>query len=93
MSWRGTSTMDQKRYFVEEYLNRKLSITKLCEDFGISRQTAHKYIIHFCQIVYSKILLKVHHLLQSDCHNLPLKRNFLKACIQHQHSKQSHIGN
>ena len=47
MSWSVKTMLEQKRNFIKEYLRRKLSISELSEDFGISRVTAHKTIKRF----------------------------------------------
>ena len=50
MPWSETSTMDQKTQFIADYLREALSVTELCELYGISRKTGYKWIdrcIHF----------------------------------------------
>ncbi len=37
--------MDQKTQFIADYLRRRLSITELCEFYGISRKTGYKVIV------------------------------------------------
>jgi putative transposase len=44
MPWSQTSPMDQKTQFIADYLRETLSVTELCDDFGISRKTAYKWI-------------------------------------------------
>lgn len=44
MPWSETSTMDQKIQFIADYLREVLSITELCELYGISRKTGYKWI-------------------------------------------------
>ena len=44
MPWSQTSPMDQKTQFIADYLREVLSITELCELYGISRKTAYKWI-------------------------------------------------
>lgn len=44
MPWKLTSVMDQKMQFIAEYLRGEEPVTVLCERFGISRQTAYKWI-------------------------------------------------
>src|ERR1044071_2975291 len=36
--------MDQKTQFIADYLRKRLSITDLCELYGISRKTGYKFI-------------------------------------------------
>ncbi len=44
MPWRETSPMDQKTQFIADYLRESLSITELCELYGISRKSGYKWI-------------------------------------------------
>jgi transposase len=44
MPWSQTTPMDQKTQFVADYLRKRLSITELCELYGISRKTGYKFI-------------------------------------------------
>ena len=44
MPWRETSPMDQKTQFMADYLRDSLSITELCELYGISRKSGYKWI-------------------------------------------------
>ena len=40
MPWDQTSTMDQKRLFIADYLCRSFTITDLGQRYGVSRPTA-----------------------------------------------------
>ena len=44
MPWSQLSPMDQKTQFIADYLRRSLSLTELCEHYGISRRTGYKWI-------------------------------------------------
>jgi putative transposase len=44
MPWSQTSPMDQKTQFIAAYLRDRLSVTELCELYGISRKTGYKWI-------------------------------------------------
>ena len=44
MPWSQTSSMDQKTQFIADYLREVLSITELCDLYGISRKTAYQVI-------------------------------------------------
>ena len=44
MSWSQTSPMDQRTQFIADYLREVLSVTELCDLYGISRKTAYKWI-------------------------------------------------
>ena len=44
MPWSQTSPMDQKTQFIADYLREVLSVTELCDLYGISRKTAYKII-------------------------------------------------
>jgi len=37
MPWDQTSTMDQKRLFIADYLTRSFTIVELCDRYGIGR--------------------------------------------------------
>ena len=43
MPWKATSAMDEKLRFVAACLSGEAPMTVLCERFGISRQTGHKW--------------------------------------------------
>lgn len=44
MPWSQTSPMDQRTQFIADYLREVLSITELCDLYGVSRKTAYKWI-------------------------------------------------
>lgn len=44
MPWSQTSPMDQRTQFVADFLRQVLSVTELCDLYGISRKTAYKWI-------------------------------------------------
>ena len=44
MPWCQTSSMDQRTQFIADYLRELLSVTGLCDLYGISRKTAYKWI-------------------------------------------------
>ncbi len=44
MPWSQTTPMDQKTPFIADYLRRTLSITELCELYGVSRKTGYTWI-------------------------------------------------
>ena len=44
MPWREASPMDQRTQFIADHLRDVLSITELCELYGISRKTGYKWI-------------------------------------------------
>lgn len=44
MPWRAASPMDQRTQFIADHLRDTLSITELCELYGISRKTGYKWI-------------------------------------------------
>lgn len=47
MPWKDTTAMEHKLEFIHEWLSNRYTVTELCEAFGISRTTAHKYIRRF----------------------------------------------
>jgi len=44
MPWRETRPMDQRMQFIADYLRQSLSMTELCELYGVSRKTGYKWI-------------------------------------------------
>ena len=44
MPWREASPMDQRTQFIADHLRNTLSITELCELYGVSRKTGYKWI-------------------------------------------------
>ena len=44
MPWNETTPMDQKMQFIADYLRGELSMTELCELYGIARKTGHKFV-------------------------------------------------
>jgi putative transposase len=44
MPWSQTTPMDQKTQFIADYLRQQLSMTELCELYGISRKSGYKLI-------------------------------------------------
>ena len=44
MPWTQTTPMDQKMQFIADYLRAELSMTELCELYGISRKTGYKFV-------------------------------------------------
>jgi len=49
MPWRNTTIMDEKYFFINEYLAHRHTITELCKQFGISRPLGYKYIERYNQ--------------------------------------------
>jgi putative transposase len=47
MPWKDSSPMDQKTQFIADYLRPSLSVTELCELYGVSRTTAYKWITRY----------------------------------------------
>jgi putative transposase len=44
MPWSRTSPMDQRMQFIADYLRQTLSMTELCDSYGVSRKTGYKLI-------------------------------------------------
>jgi putative transposase len=44
MPWSHTSPMDQKTQFIADYLRDRLSMTELCQLYGVSRKTGYKWV-------------------------------------------------
>ncbi len=49
MPWKETTPMDQISQFVALANSGRYTITELCEDFGISRKTGHKYLRRYSE--------------------------------------------
>ena len=49
MPWKETCTMQEKRLFIQAWLNRDLKFTSLCERFDISTKTGYKWVNRFCE--------------------------------------------
>ena len=47
MPWRVQSPMSERKKFVQEYLHGTLSMTVLCESYGISRRVGYKWVTRF----------------------------------------------
>ncbi len=47
MTWKETTTMEQKMEFICEWRVQKFSITELCKAFAIFRPTAYKLVHRF----------------------------------------------
>lgn len=44
MAWRSTSPMNERIKFIARYLTNELTMTSLCDEFGISRKTGYKWV-------------------------------------------------
>ena len=44
MPWSETTPMDQKTQFIADYLRQSLSMSELCNLYGISRKTGYKLV-------------------------------------------------
>lgn len=49
MPWSQLSPMDQKTQFIADCLRRSLSITELCQQYGISRKSGYKWIERYAR--------------------------------------------
>ena len=47
MPWLTTNAMDERVKFIAAYLRGELSVSRLCETFGVSRKTAYKSISRY----------------------------------------------
>lgn len=50
MPWSQTSPMDQRTQLIADYLRDTLSITELCQLYGVSRKTAYKWIDRYLRL-------------------------------------------
>ncbi len=44
MPWSQTSPMDQRTQFIADFLRESLTVTELCDLYGVSRKTGYKWI-------------------------------------------------
>ena len=44
MPWKTMKPMDEKIRFINDYLNRVLSFTELCDRYHIRRKTGYKWV-------------------------------------------------
>jgi len=44
MPWKTVLSMEQKQQFVSLAVNGRYTVTELCEEFGVSRKTGHKWL-------------------------------------------------
>lgn len=49
MPWRETRPMDQKTQFIADYLRQTLSMSELCQLYGVSRRTGYKWIERYLE--------------------------------------------
>ena len=49
MPWNQTSPMDQRTQFIADFLRDCLSVSELCELYGVSRKTGYKWIDRYVQ--------------------------------------------
>ena len=50
MPWSETTPMDQKTQFIADYLRETLSVSELCDLYGISRKTGYKLIDRYLKL-------------------------------------------
>lgn len=50
MPWSQTTPMDQRTQFIADFLRHSLSITELCEHYGVSRKTGYKWIERYLRL-------------------------------------------
>ena len=47
MPWKDLSLVQQRKAFIDEYLEQLDSVSELCRRFSVSRKTAYKWIDRF----------------------------------------------
>lgn len=50
MPWNETSPMEQRTQFIADYLRDFMSVTELCELYGVSRKTGYKWIERYVRL-------------------------------------------
>jgi transposase InsO family protein len=49
MTWKETCAVSERTNFINEWLSKRGSVSGLCEAYGISRETGHKWIRRFME--------------------------------------------
>ena len=44
MTWKERSRVDERVLLIGEYMKSERSMTELCDEFGVSRKTAYKWL-------------------------------------------------
>src|SRR4051812_42966247 len=47
MPWKEVTAMDEKKRFIDTYLDWRGSFLRLCKEFGISPKTGYKYVAKY----------------------------------------------
>lgn len=47
MPWKEVSSVDQRKFLIDDYINGDFTVTELAERFGVSRKTVYKWIGRF----------------------------------------------
>lgn len=47
MTWEETRPVEQREQFIKEWLKHELTVLQLCDRYGVSRKTGHKWIGRF----------------------------------------------
>lgn len=55
MPWKETNVMEQRMLFIKAWLSQRYSKIQLCEQFGISRPTADKWIKRYEQVGFEEL--------------------------------------
>ena len=53
MPWNETCVMNEKRLFIDGWLQKTVDFTYLCERYGISRKTGYKWVERFREAGYA----------------------------------------
>lgn len=53
MPWKETTVLDERKSFIDEFLNRDIDFKELCNKYNISEKTGHKWKNRFFQYGYS----------------------------------------
>ena len=49
MPWNNESPMEQKQRFIHLAKSGHFTVSELCEDFGITRKTGHKWLARYAE--------------------------------------------
>jgi putative transposase len=72
MAWKEVKVDQQRKFFIEEYLQKNIALAKLCRQFGISRPTGYKWIERYKEEGFSGLKERSRAPLHQYCSTDPL---------------------
>lgn len=84
MAWKEVKVDQQRKFFIELYLQKKFTIAELCRQFGISRPTGYKWIGRYKQEGFNGLTERSRAPLHQSCSTDPfLIQEILKIKFEH----------